>query len=94
MRVRWLPVAADSRREQIAYIARHNPRAALDAGDKIRSSVDLLRRHPLLGRSGRRPGTRELVVSGTAFLVVYRVEGDVVTILRLFHGAQDWPNMP
>ena len=56
--------------------------------------MELLRRHPLIGRSGHRPGTRELVVSGTPFLVVYRFESDVITILRLFHGAQDWPSMP
>ncbi len=47
-----------------------------------------------MGRAGRRRGTRELVVARTPFLVVYRVEADVITILRLFHGAQDWPNMP
>lgn len=94
MKVRWLPAAAEGRRQQIAYVARHNPRAALDAGDRIRSSADLLRRHPMIGRPGRRPGTRELVVSGTPYLIVYRVEPDVVTVLRLFHGAQDWPNLP
>lgn len=94
MKVRWLPVAAESRRRQIDYIGQRNPRAALDAGDRIRAAIRLLGQHPAIGRCGRRGGTRELVVSGTPFLVVYRVEGDVITILRLFHGAQDWPNLP
>lgn len=94
MRVRWLPVAAESRRGQIADLAQRDPRAALDAGDRIRAAVRLLGQYPAVGRSGRRDGTRELVVSGARFLLVYRVEADVVTILRLFHGAQDWPNVP
>ena len=92
MKVRWLPVAAENRRRQIDYIGRRNPRAAIDAGDRIRDATRLLGQYPAIGRPGRRDGTRELVVSGTRFLLVYRVEADVITILRLFHGAQDWPN--
>jgi toxin ParE1/3/4 len=94
VKVRWLPVAAESRRRQIDYIGWRNPRAALDAGDRIRATIRLLSQHPAIGRSGRRDGTRELVVARTPFLLVYRVESDVITILRLFHGAQDWPNLP
>ena len=94
MKVRWLPVADESRRRQIDYIGRRNPQAALDAGDRIRAAIRLLGQYPAIGRGGRGDGTRELVVSGTRFLLVYRVEVDVITVLRLFHGAQDWPNMP
>ena len=86
MKVRRLPAAAESRREQIAPIARRDPGAAFDAGDRIRAAIRLLGRYPAIGRPGGRPGTR--------FLVVHRVEADAVTILRLFHGAQDRPNMP
>jgi toxin ParE1/3/4 len=35
-------------------------------------------------------GTRELVVSRTPFIVVYAV-GDAVELLRILHGAQQWP---
>jgi toxin ParE1/3/4 len=30
-------------------------------------------------------------VSGTRYIVAYRVAGEVVTILRVLHGAQQWP---
>ncbi len=84
MRIEWLPAAIDSLQNQLAYIERRNPEAA----------VGRLVVHPSIGRSGRRPGTRELVVARTPFLVVYRVEVDVIAILRLFHGAEASPNMP
>ncbi len=55
------------------------------------ASVDALRDHPNLGRPGRLTGTRELVVSGTPYVVPYRVLGDDVQILAVFHGARRWP---
>ena len=89
VRVRWLAAAAQGRRDQLEYVAKRNAQAAIDIGDKLRAATRLLGRHPLIGRAGRRAGTREWVVAGTPFLIVYRVEDDIVTILRLFHGAQD-----
>ena len=88
MRVRWLASAAQSRRDRLDYIAERHPRAAIEAGDKLRVATRLLGHHPWIGRPGV-AGTREWVVRGTPFLIVYRVEEDVVTILRLFHVAQD-----
>ena len=44
------------------------------------------------GRVGRVEGTRELVVAGTAYLIPYRIKGDDVQLLRVFHEAQKWPN--
>jgi plasmid stabilization system protein ParE len=38
---------------------------------------------------GRIAGTREFVV--TPFIPVYRIKPDAVEILRIYHGAQDWP---
>ncbi|HET6521471.1 MAG TPA: type II toxin-antitoxin system RelE/ParE family toxin, partial [Geminicoccaceae bacterium] len=50
-----------------------------------------LAQHPESGRPGRVPGTRELVVSGTPYIVPYRVQGNTVQILRVLHGARKWP---
>jgi toxin ParE1/3/4 len=46
------------------------------------------------GRPGRWPGTRELIIPGTPYIVPYRVKGPVVEILRVFHGARRWPDEP
>ena len=56
-----------------------------------RPAVELLATHPASGRIGRVPGTRELVITGTPYIVPYRVRGDAVEILRVFHGARKWP---
>jgi toxin ParE1/3/4 len=73
------------------YIAQHNQTAAYAVQEAIRRQVGRLAEHPRSGRPGRIAGTRELVVSGTRYIVAYRVAGEVVTILRVLHGAQQWP---
>lgn len=49
-------------------------------------------RFPLSGRLGRVPGTRELVIHHTPYIAVYAVDDSVVRVLRVIHGAQQWPN--
>src|ERR1700736_4107998 len=43
---------------------------------------------PSRGRAGRVPGTRELIIPRTPFIVPYRLEGKTIQILRIFHGAR------
>ncbi len=47
---------------------------------------------PSMGRPGRKEETRELVVSGTPYFVPYRVRNDHLVILRVLHGAMQWPS--
>lgn len=73
------------------YIAVESPRAAYQVTLKIWSRTnDLLGQNPQIGRRGRAVGTRELVVVGTPYFVVYRIS-DQVEILAVVHGARDWP---
>lgn len=74
----------------VDHIAKDNPSAALDMWDEIERQVERLRDFPRSGRTGRIPETRELVVSGTPFIVIYMV-GDNVDLIRVLHGAQKWP---
>jgi toxin ParE1/3/4 len=94
VRIEWLPAAERNRESQLAYIGERNPRAAIDIGDAIAIAVGHLADHPHMGRAGRIKGTRELVVSGTPYVIAYRIEPDAVVILRLLHGAQRWPAKP
>jgi len=87
----WLKRAIQDRDAQIDYIAQDNPLAAVSQGDRIDEQVDVLLEHPQMGRPGRKPGTRELVISHTPFVVVYRIKGQRIELLRLLHGAQKWP---
>ncbi len=72
-----------------AYIVRDDPEAAARIVERIVTSVEGLGAHPASGRPGRVPGTRELVVSGTPYLVPYRVRGETVEILQVFHGPEN-----
>lgn len=74
----------------VDHIALENPSAALDIWDDIERQIERLRDFPRSGRIGRMPETRELVVSGTPYIVVYLVS-DGVELIRVLHGAQKWP---
>jgi toxin ParE1/3/4 len=58
---------------------------------RIVTTVQQLARFPMSGRSGRVPGTRELVISNTPFIAAYAIDRDRIVILALYHGAQQWP---
>jgi addiction module RelE/StbE family toxin len=73
------------------WIARDNPAAAARMMTRIRTAVERLATVPGTGRPGRVAGTRELVISGTPYIVPYRVKGDAVQIITVLHSAQRWP---
>ena len=91
MKLRWTaPALADL--EAIGdFIANDSPASAGRVVSRILDQCDVLCDHPHLGRPGRVPGTRELVISKTAFVVPYRVREDAVELLAVFHGARRWP---
>ena len=92
MIIDWLPEAIRNRFDQLDYIADDNPLAAADQDDEIERQVNMLQDHPKMGRPGRVKGTRELVISSTPFVLVYRLKGTQrVEVLRLLHGSQLWP---
>ncbi len=91
LRLEWTPRARRARTDAIDYIAQDNPTAALGQLDEIERQTDMLIEHPEIGRAGRVKGTRELVVGRTPFIVVYRIKGEVIQVLHLLHGAQQWP---
>jgi plasmid stabilization system protein ParE len=46
---------------------------------------------PNRGRPGKKEGTRELVMSPLPYIVIYTVRGNEVYVVRILHGAQQWP---
>lgn len=91
MRVRWLRTALQNLDSEAEHIALDDPRAALLVVDQVIAAVAMLADHPGLGRPGRVPGTRELVVKRTRYVVPYRVRGEIVEVLRVFHTSQRPP---
>lgn len=58
---------------------------------QILNAMDVLADFPNIGRPGRLWSTRELVVLGSPFVVIYRARANSVQILRVLHGARRWP---
>jgi addiction module RelE/StbE family toxin len=63
---------------------------AIALGDTLMHKAEQLDPHPMLGRAGRVQGTRELVVHPN-HLLIYRMVGQAVEVLRVTHAAQRWP---
>jgi toxin ParE1/3/4 len=89
--VRWTTPALRDIEKIGDDIALDNPVASLRVVTRIFDQCDQLGTYPHMGRAGRVPGTRELVVSDTAFVVPYRVREDEVQVLAVLHGARRWP---
>ena len=90
----WSPEAIDDLAALRAYIEQDDPAAAQRVVHRILHDVEtLLPNNPQMGRPGRVPGTRELVIPPTPFIVPYRVRGNTIEVLRVFHGARRWPEI-
>jgi toxin ParE1/3/4 len=67
------------------------PDRAKDLIRRVYDAPTSLLTFPHRGRPGKRAGTRELVLAPFAVRVVYTVQADVVFVVRILHGAQQWP---
>ena len=90
MSVVWTPQALRDRADIWDYIAADNPGAAVRMDELFSDAASRLTLHPMLGRPGKIPGTRELVPH-ESYRLVYEIDGETVWILTLVHTARQWP---
>ena len=88
MLIKWTKTALGSLDEIAGFIAKDNPNRATSFVLELQAAVTQLQAHPGMGRAGRVPGTRELVLHQN-YIAIYRVRGDDVEILRLHHTARN-----
>jgi toxin ParE1/3/4 len=88
MLIKWTRAALASVDEIADFIAKDNPTRATSFVLELQAAVTQLQAHPGMGRAGRVPGTRELVLHKN-YIAIYRVRGDDVEILRLHHAARN-----
>lgn len=86
----WHETARSDLLSIVDYISDDNPDAAQRLKDDIEAKAAALPEHPQMYRIGREPGTREMVVRSN-YVVVYVEDARAVTILRVLHAAQQWP---
>jgi toxin ParE1/3/4 len=91
MQLRWTTAAADDLEGIAQYLFEKSPQNSPQLIRKIYEGPSGLKTYPNLGRPGKKWGTRELVLTPLPYIVVYQIMGDAIYILRILHGAQDWP---
>lgn len=91
MQVRWTTPAAQNLEEITLYIQRDSESAAREVAKTLFDTANSLDLLPSRGLLGRIPGTRELVVPGLPYIIVYQVTATAIQILHIYHGAQDRP---
>ncbi|MCA6974562.1 type II toxin-antitoxin system RelE/ParE family toxin [Pectobacterium carotovorum] len=83
--------AAANLEAEYRYIAQDDPQAASQFIDEVQRLTELLPQQPAIGRPGRVPGTRELVLTHHPYIIPYRVKGNMLQILRVFHTHRRLP---
>ncbi|WP_428247151.1 type II toxin-antitoxin system RelE/ParE family toxin [Ferrovibrio sp.] len=91
MRIIWSSSAKRDLARIIAHIAEDNPIEARRIGQRLLAAPQALSRHPFRGRPGRWQDSREYVLPRLPWFFVYTITSEGISIVRLLHGAQDWP---
>jgi len=91
VKVVWTRRAVDDLSQVRRFIGAENTEAARAVAARVVEAVQLLAQHPAMGRPGRVARTRELVVTGTPYILPYRVTAGVLEVLRVLHASRKWP---
>lgn len=91
MKLRWSVLALQDLQEIKTFIEQDNPRAAIATSARIRQSANRLKVFPRSGRALALESMRVAQVPGLPYCLVYRIEGEIVLLLAVWHGARQWP---
>ncbi len=93
MQIEWLDSAANEFEQAIAWLRERNPNAADELAINALYQIDQLKHFPLIGRIGRDSRTRELVISHSRYIAVYRLLSaeHLIEVLAFKHEAILWP---
>lgn len=94
MEIKWLKKALLNLDQEAEYIAKDDPQAARMVVQRIYHTVSLLKDNPSLGHPGRLPGTQEIIIPKTRYIIPYRVRTRLqqIEILRVFHASRKLPS--
>lgn len=90
MIIRWTPTALRDLESLHEYVAEDSLPAAAATVERILSGIEALSRHPDMGRKGRVPGTRELMI--TPYIMAYKTKGTALEAVAIIHAARRWPD--
>lgn len=90
MRLLWSPQSVEDRKQIFAFIFEHNTDAAEAMDALFEAQAQRLLTYPEIGKIGRVPCTRELVIH-KHYVLVYTCDDNTVGILTLLHTARQYP---
>jgi addiction module RelE/StbE family toxin len=89
-RLEWRPLAENDLAGIVEYIGQDNPERAESFAAELRAKAELLRENPKMYRKSRFRGIHELVAHPN-YIILYRIIGQTVEVLRIKHTSQNWP---
>lgn len=93
MRVVWSTRFRDELRREVIYLKARNPAVAEEVRQRIVKSVRRLQRFPEAGRAWRLAGSRELVIPGLPYIVIYKITTEAIVVASLFHASREVPHV-
>lgn len=93
MKIRWTKDALSCLEDIHSYISKDSLRSAKKVIIEIEGTIHQLKKFPELGRIGRVKGTREMIVAGTSYIVIYRIKHNVVELLLILHSSLPYPQI-
>ncbi len=92
MKVRWTRQSLQDLKRLHEFIAEENPQVAREMVFRVyEAATEHLVRHPRMGKKGRVSGTRELVLAGTPYILVYVLDEAEIQIITVLHSSRRWP---
>ncbi|MCL2146768.1 MAG: type II toxin-antitoxin system RelE/ParE family toxin [Synergistaceae bacterium] len=91
MQIRYTRLAVSDLSKAYDYIEADSPQNAREVIRRIGKSIETIATYPLLGKQGRVAKTREFFVTGTPYIIIYRVKEDVLQILSILHTSRKYP---
>lgn len=91
MQVKWLRRALRNLEQARNYVFQENPTTAQELIIKIQNAANQLQKYPFMGKNGRVEGTRELIISNSPYILIYRVKEESVEVLRILHTSKRYP---
>ncbi|MGM3306342.1 type II toxin-antitoxin system RelE/ParE family toxin [Anabaena sp. WFMT] len=92
MQIKWLHRALRNLEQAHSYVLKENPKAAQELILKIQNAANQLKNYPFMGKSGRVENTRELIISNSSYILIYRIKEETVEILRILHTSKRYPD--
>ena len=93
MKVRWTRQSLQDLKHLHEFIVEENPEAAREMIARVyEAATEHLAMHPRMGKEGRVTGTRELILAGTPYILVYVLEGSGIQIVTVLHSSRRWPD--